>query len=311
MALISCPECLRTVSEFAQSCPNCGYPLKKSKGNIETKKVVHASLDEKWEWRLSLMKGNIAYAYDNVFRITSGDLNSAIFGEEGAECAWSNALQIVSRGDMGIDETLKFIRFLKKNGADERIETESGGPLNHCKHSQVADLLISLGANVNAKDRNLDTPLHQAARRESHELVTILIEHGANVHAVDRWKRTPLHIASESFDRPFSDEQFLCVKILVGHGAKITVRDDFGLPPVYYMVKSGNLKGVEFFLSHLIPEEINSDIDFKSIKSLVDSHIEFINQQIGLTQDQELNENRRAKIKKIKSAISLLKKHTR
>ena len=29
MALIKCPECEREVSDQAQSCPNCGYPLRK------------------------------------------------------------------------------------------------------------------------------------------------------------------------------------------------------------------------------------------------------------------------------------------
>jgi ribosomal protein L37E len=27
MALINCPECGRTVSDFANACPNCGYPV--------------------------------------------------------------------------------------------------------------------------------------------------------------------------------------------------------------------------------------------------------------------------------------------
>jgi uncharacterized membrane protein YvbJ len=27
MALISCPECDRTISDLAQQCPGCGYPV--------------------------------------------------------------------------------------------------------------------------------------------------------------------------------------------------------------------------------------------------------------------------------------------
>jgi F0F1-type ATP synthase assembly protein I len=30
MALISCPECKTEVSEYAEKCPKCSYPLKKS-----------------------------------------------------------------------------------------------------------------------------------------------------------------------------------------------------------------------------------------------------------------------------------------
>lgn len=29
MALITCPECGKNVSESAESCPNCGYSIKK------------------------------------------------------------------------------------------------------------------------------------------------------------------------------------------------------------------------------------------------------------------------------------------
>lgn len=32
MALISCPECAKSVSEKAKSCPHCGYPLKSGGG---------------------------------------------------------------------------------------------------------------------------------------------------------------------------------------------------------------------------------------------------------------------------------------
>lgn len=36
MALITCPECGRQVSDAAQVCPNCGYPI----GKKEDKKIV-------------------------------------------------------------------------------------------------------------------------------------------------------------------------------------------------------------------------------------------------------------------------------
>ena len=31
MALISCPECQKKISDQSTSCPNCGYPLNESK----------------------------------------------------------------------------------------------------------------------------------------------------------------------------------------------------------------------------------------------------------------------------------------
>lgn len=36
MPLISCPECGKSVSNRAQACPHCGYPINTSRGNIQT-----------------------------------------------------------------------------------------------------------------------------------------------------------------------------------------------------------------------------------------------------------------------------------
>jgi hypothetical protein len=34
MALLKCPDCLHSVSEHADSCPRCGYPIRKNIGSI-------------------------------------------------------------------------------------------------------------------------------------------------------------------------------------------------------------------------------------------------------------------------------------
>lgn len=49
MPLIKCPECNQSISEFADSCPNCGYPIKKfilQKENEEKQKHLkeHAAI---------------------------------------------------------------------------------------------------------------------------------------------------------------------------------------------------------------------------------------------------------------------------
>ena len=60
----------------------------------------------------------------------------------------------------------------------------------------VAQLLISSGAEVNAKDNDDDTPLHYAAVRNSLEVAELLISSGAEVNAKNDWGRTPLHRAA-------------------------------------------------------------------------------------------------------------------
>ena len=54
------------------------------------------------------------------------------------------------------------------------------------------------GANVNAADRDLRTPLHHAAAGVSMhtpQLLKLLVRHGANVHARDMYGDNFLHVA--------------------------------------------------------------------------------------------------------------------
>ena len=47
----------------------------------------------------------------------------------------------------------------------------------------IAGLLLREGADVNARDRFGNTPLHEAVRRENPDVVFVLIHSGANVNA--------------------------------------------------------------------------------------------------------------------------------
>ena len=40
MALIKCPDCLHEVSDKAELCPNCAYPIAKSITSVVTKTVT-------------------------------------------------------------------------------------------------------------------------------------------------------------------------------------------------------------------------------------------------------------------------------
>jgi ribosomal protein L37E len=46
MALIKCPECGKEISDMANSCPNCGYPIKENtQHNENTKKIYEYICD--------------------------------------------------------------------------------------------------------------------------------------------------------------------------------------------------------------------------------------------------------------------------
>ena len=69
-------------------------------------------------------------------------------------------------------------------------------PLHNASNSkEIAELLISKGANVNAECDRGRTPLHEAAYIGSLSVVKLLIEKGADVNALDNQGRTPKDVA--------------------------------------------------------------------------------------------------------------------
>ena len=67
----------------------------------------------------------------------------------------------------------------------------------HWKITTAADIqaMIGEGVEVNAKDKEDWTPLHQAAKAGKAEVIPALIEAGAYIYVTDNKSRTPLKLA--------------------------------------------------------------------------------------------------------------------
>ena len=116
------------------------------------------------------------------------------------------------------------------------ITTET--PLHHAAYwgkTEAAALLIQKGAKVNARDENLETPLHYAAEDQA-DVAALLIQKGANVNARDNYQETPLHHAA-------SRGMTGIAALLIQKGAKVNARNEDQWTPLHHAAFAGNIRG--------------------------------------------------------------------
>merc|ERR1719204_2639476 len=81
------------------------------------------------------------------------------------------------------------------------------------------------------------TPLHWAARQDSVDVARLLISRGAKVNAKEEYGRTPLHSAA-------FNNHLKMAQLLIDNGADKNIEDNDGKKPIDYAREEGNSKMV-------------------------------------------------------------------
>ena len=98
---------------------------------------------------------------------------------------------------------IELIKLLLIEGADvnQRLGSRNPSALHEAvrgNYLNVAEFLISVGANVNALGGGENTPLHHAVELNHLEMTKLLIKHGANLEMTNSRGNTALDIAIEN-----------------------------------------------------------------------------------------------------------------
>jgi len=170
---------------------------------------------------------------------------SASFGRRpptGREDLSSPLADSVSRGLLKASQHLVLGEKASVDGRDITGETALHiAAAKDVRHAPLASLLLSKGANANAEDRHLATPLHAAAASGHSHLAKELVKHGADVCREDRWGATPLHRAADN-------GQAEVAKLLLQQGASVNPTDEWGATPLHRASARGQLAVAEKLL---------------------------------------------------------------
>jgi len=139
--------------------------------------------------------------HDNVDEVSRW-LDSGVSLDQG-ECSYISGYQPLHVASYY--NSLKVAELLLSRGANMNAKVKSNGDTSlmvACRggHSDVARVLIEGGSNINAKNNNGDTPLMLACWKGHIEIATILIERGSDIDAKNDYGGTSLMLACQNED---------------------------------------------------------------------------------------------------------------
>ena len=152
---------------------------------------------------------------------------------------------------------LKSVRVPRDHGTNVDAEDNRGQtPLDrvfedryNSEEETAARLLLGFGADVDARDKDHETPLHLASHCLYPKSVRVLLDRDADVNAENNRGQTPLHLAIKSMS--YSDElDFGVAQLLVERGADVNARDKRHETPLHLASRLVSLEGAWILLKH-------------------------------------------------------------
>jgi len=126
------------------------------------------------------------------------------------------------------DDLEEAVRLLKLSPALIRATTVRGNTALHIAaaggQTELAAVLLRMGADVGARNKSGWTPLHAAALHGHTDAIELLIASGAEVDAREQGDNTPLMFAATRHKA--------AVQALIAHGANVNAKNKTGNTPL-------------------------------------------------------------------------------
>jgi ankyrin repeat protein len=146
--------------------------------------------------------------------------------------------------------TQKYPELFKKIlelGADINVKDKDGEtPLYGASfygRTEIVSLLLQKGADINVKDKDGETPLYGASQDGNKEIVSMLLQKGADTDIADKNSRTPLYWASSRGHKEI-------VSMLLQKGADTDIADKNSRTPLYWASFYGRTEIVSMLLQN-------------------------------------------------------------
>ncbi|EAY03167.1 hypothetical protein TVAG_345410 [Trichomonas vaginalis G3] len=138
------------------------------------------------------------------------------------------------------------LEYFFSQGANINEKDENGETALHNatieNNEETVEFLITHGANINEKNENEETALHYAATNNCTQIAEFLILHGANINEKDKKGKTALHNASIWNCKETAD-------LLILLGANIDEKDDNDQTDLHYAIETISKETIEFLIS--------------------------------------------------------------
>ena len=103
----------------------------------------------------------------------------------------------------GVEDDLEELLFSGQYKIDlNKASSDNGNTALHlaaqADHTKCVFLLLKAGANVDSRNKLLETPLHRAAVRGALRTAKLLVHKGADLSALNKDKETPRQVANKA-----------------------------------------------------------------------------------------------------------------